>query len=511
MQTVSEAWKSAQLQNFVPESFVEISYGVTDPAAEEDATPSDSGHLSISDISQTMDGITKTFSKYVTLEKNIWELDGAFPLLPTQNAGFVSSVLSGADATFATPPIITVNFTQVHENTIPGIQIVWSTAFDECANTFTVTAYKGESVVATQTVTGNTQNNSVVSMDISGYDKIEISIAEWCLPYHRARIEQITLGVQQIFTKSDLIGYEHSQFVDLLSLELPKTEVVFEINNVEGEWNPDNPQGVFKYLLERQKIKVKYGYMLNGAIEWIAAGTFFMSEWETPQNGITASFTARDLLEFMQDEFVPTAGDFTLYQLCEQALTQSGLPLREDGSVRWELADALYAITVAITTDFKYTCAEVLQLCANAACCVFYQDRQGVLHIETLADTLTDYEINRFNSYANAEYELTKGLKSVSVNDGMGAAANSATGEIQTIQNELIQNATVANAVAEWVKGVLSVKKTLSGDFRADPRLDALDKVTVTNKYASNTVFVTDIKYTYNGVFRGSYEGRVSV
>ncbi len=117
--------------------------------------------------------------------------------------------------------------------------------------------------------------------------------------------------------------------------------------------------------------------------------------------------------------------------------------------------------------------------------------------------------INQSVSYANAEYETSKELKSVDVNDGMGSATNGTTGEVQTMDNVLIQNSTVADAVAAWVKDCLANRKTLSGEYRSDPRLDALDKITVTNKYATNTVFITSIKYSYNGAFRGEYEGRV--
>lgn len=512
MQNTSTAWKEAQALNVVPESYVEITYKVGDPVAQADAIPIDNGHEDFSNIAQTVDSLDKNYTPYATLEHNSWVLDGTRSILPenvTQDIGFVSSVLSDEDCLFAANPVITINFSQVHTAMIPGVTITWSEAFNECARGFIITAYNGASVVATKTVTDNTDNLSVVEMDISSYDKVTIEITEWCLPFHRARIEQILIGVMTVFNKSNLLGYEHNQFVELLSAELPKASIVFSLHNVEEKWNPDNPQGLWKYLIERQEIVVRYGYKINNSIEWIKAGTFFMSEWDTPSNGITAQFTARDLLEFMQGKFEKTTTTSTLYELAEQALMQSDLPLKSDGSNRWEIDNSLSAITVTLPDDFDYTRAEVLQLCANAACCVMYQDRSGVLHIEPLADVLSDYMIDRFVSYANAEYSISKELRSVDVNDGMGSAPNSTTGEVQTVNNPLIQNNTVANAVAAWVKDCLAGRKTLKGEYRADPRLDALDKITVENKYATNAIFVTSIKYSYGGSFKGEYEGRV--
>jgi hypothetical protein len=134
--------------------------------------------------------------------------------------------------------------------------------------------------------------------------------------------------------------------------------------------------------------------------------------------------------------------------------------------------------------------------------------------MEPVAVNLSDYVIGQLsdgvnNSYSHPEFELTKELKGVSVNSGLGTATNSVTGNIQTVDNPLIVDATTANAVAEWCRDCLKNRKIVSGEFRADPRLDALDTVTVVSKYGSNPVQITNVKYTYNGAFKGTYKGRV--
>ena len=62
--------------------------------------------------------------------------------------------------------------------------------------------------------------------------------------------------------------------------------------------------------------------------------------------------------------------------------------------------------------------------------------------------------------------------------------------------------------MAQWVAAYLTNRRTLSGAFRADPRLDALDRIENTNSFSTSTVLVTEITYSYNGAFRGTYEGR---
>jgi len=86
---------------------------------------------------------------------------------------------------------------------------------------------------------------------------------------------------------------------------------------------------------------------------------------------------------------------------------------------------------------------------------------------------------------------------------------NSTTGVTQPVDNPLIVDADTAEAVAQWCVDCLKNRSLLSGEFRADPRLDVLDRITVVSKYSSSPLYITNIKYTYNGAFRGSFSGRV--
>ena len=508
METVSNEWKQAQLETIVPVSFIEIKYNVGDPDSQADVSPTGT-QSEYSNIAETVTQYTP--KKYAFLEHNMWDLDGSCELLsvkPAIDIGYISPDISDSEGVFANPQIFNLTFTKVFTKPIPGVTIQWSTVFNEYATDFTITAYNGTTVTSTINITDNKEVISYPALEINNYNRIEIKVNKWSTPFRKARIEDILVGIEKIFSKTDLMTYSHEQYADILSADLPKNSVVFEIDNVSEEWNPDNPSAVYKYLIERQEITVKYGYKINDSIEWIKAGTFYMSEWSTPQNGITAKFTARDLIEFMNDKFVPSKTTYTLSELAIEALKQANLPLNEDDTTKWILDTSLSQITITLPEKFDHTIAETIQLVAHRGRCVMYQDRAGQFHIEPINNALTDYIINRFNSYKNAEYEITKELKSVDVNDGMGKATNSTTGEIQTVKNELITDTTSANNIATWIKDTLKHRKLVKGEFRADPRLDALDTITVVNKFASNKVIVTNVKYDYKGSFTGTYEGR---
>ena len=514
MQTVSQAWKDAQNKNFLPEAFVDVVMAVGDPESQSDGVPSDNGSEFFSNSSSLTDTKEKRPSKFATCERNLWLLgdnvDVASRDQSREGQGFTGDILCNGDGVFVEKiPAITIKFSRVFTELIPGLTVVWSNMHQEFARKIRVTA-SAAGTVTYQSVFDNEEVTSILYCDIDNYDTITIEVLEWCLPFRRARIESIVIGIQKTYSKKDIFDFQHSNFVDPLSAELPKNEIVMKIKNLNNEYNPDNPQGAEKYLLERQTLSVTYGYMLNGVKETISAGTFFISEWDTPQNGIEATFTARDALEFMNDKYEGTVTG-TLYNIATAALTQANLPTLANGDNRWYVDPGLKRISTPSSVDIDdVSIAEILQYVANAGCCVLYQNREGVIRLEPLPDGETDYEIGPFVSYQNADIKLTKQLKAVNVNNGQYTLTVGQSGETQTINNPLISNAQ-APAVAQWAADYLVNRKILSGSFRADPRLDALDRIINKNQFAESVVLVTEVKFTFNGAFRGEYEGRAGV
>jgi hypothetical protein len=593
MQPVSANWLNNQKQTLVEESFVEVSYDIADPDALADASASDNGSIYIANTPQVVSEVAKDIVPYATLERNIWLLDGSRKIIPESDygdTGYVSDNLSTESCGFDKIPIVEISFTEIHAPIIPGITITWGDAYNEYAENFRVTAYNGPTLVAEKNVIDNKSVMSVVELDIENYDLIRIEILKWCLPYHRARISNIFVGINKIYTKTDLMEFEHSQEVDPLNAKLPKISVRFAIDNTSDEYNPNNEAGMSKYLMERQEIRTRYGYKLGDSIEWIDGGVFYLSEWEAPQNGISANFEARDLLEFMSSTYmkgVYSSAGVSLYSLATAVFEEANLPLNSDGTVKWVIDDSLKNIYTNAPLPLV-SLAECLQMIANAAACVLYADRNGILHIEPIDMGLNDYTIDNFNSFKKSEISLTKPLLQVDVTmysyfvDDVGkelyngvipingsrsvyitysdpavnVSANvtngtltSATyytnaclltitgngdvsvnitgdilktsetiittssgeekGEIQRVENPLITTAERALVIGAWVKDYLSNRKILSSEWRADPRLDVMDIISSENKFGTDTVRMTSVKYSYAGAFRGTGEGRV--
>ena len=535
MQEVSTAWKNAHKQTLLNESFVEISLDIADPDAIKDAEAVSNGSIYISDTPEIVSEVDTPVVPYGTLEQNSWLLDGSRKSIPEQNykdGGYIGDALSNEECVFNTKiPTITIDFEKVYTQIIPGITITWGTAYNEYAEHFIVTAYNGDTVVATTEILSNKSITTIVELDINNYNRIVIQILSWCLPNHRARVDEIFLGWHKVYSKRDLMQFSHSQSVDPISSSLPKMEIKFSIDNSDDSYNPYNLDGLAKYLTERQEVKTRYGLKLNdNTIEWVKGGSFYLSEWYAQQNGISADFVARDILEYMSNTYEDNLSSYynggfierDLYTLAENVLNSANLPKNSNGSNKWVLDESLRNIKTTSPLP-KDTIANCLQLIANAGCCVLYPDRDGNIHIESIGNSKSDYEITSFNSYSKSEITLSKPIKQIHVEVytySMGekgvehilVGKDSPVGEVGetiTIDNPLITSEERASIVGQWIGNYLKNRMTLKSTVRADVRLDALDVVTNVNNYNTNDVRMTKVDFSFNGAFRGTGEGRV--
>jgi len=318
------------------------------------------------------------------------------------------------------------------------------------------------------------------------------------------------LNTTLVYGKRDLLSFTHTQTGDLVSGELPKNQIEFTLDNSDGKWNPGNPTGLEGYLSDRLKITLRYGFTINGVTEWIPGGVFYLTEWYTTTNGYSASFTARDMLEYLIDKPYTGAIEGTLYELIEAALAESDLPSDAEVSLCEELKN--YSVD-EIANEGEMSIAEVIQKCANAAGCVMYQDRNGVLVVEKNTYLDTGYTIESRFSYSHPEFELSRPLKSVSVKYYDNASVlfpYSTIGETQTLTNNFITLRTQAAEIAKWVCDSLRSRKQITGSFRGDPRIDLFDVVKVEDKYGTVVgVVLTDITFRFSGAFNVTYTGYI--
>ena len=439
-------WKNNQAQQLTSEAFVEVEYNVTDPSLPDanvgEGTDeavyfceriyhpnSDSTNLFASEHYD----IGEDFTSYATLEKDRWKLDGSMITVPEKDygyCGYISKSMCDQDGNFDDPVKVRIFFGGNTVNILPGLTIVWDTAHGEYAEEFTITAYRDDEGVCRSwpgqddEIPEADNGKIVVACQMEDFKWIDIEISKWSRGNRRARIGKIFMGLNMVYGKTDLLRFSCSESIDPLSASLPKYEIQFEVDNRDHNryhtFNPFNENGLSKSMMERQEVRTWYGFRLGDKIERIPGGVYYLSEWSAPQNGLSASFKARDLLGFLNATYykgVFPDSEISLYDLAEQVMADEADWLRDRNSkTLWDFSGIDPTIKTLSPLPVR-SVAECLQLIANAAGCSIFFDRAGKLYIAPLSDSenANELEINYDNSYTKPEISLNKPIRQVDV------------------------------------------------------------------------------------------------
>lgn len=513
MVEVSDKWKEKFNETLVPESFVEITCGITEPGINKKAIIVTSSAAPFSTFHNIALSDNASISRYSTGEPNLTVLDGSCSIVPSSPPYGTTGFLSAEIFDDSSHPVIRLELPSENKSSIPGVSICWSTAFNEYATDFSVSAYLGTSKLKTVTVNGNKSVRSDVEVELSGFDVVEIEVLKWCLPDRRVRVEQVKIGRYLVFDKTKILSYSHSSARDPISGQLSQESISFSLDNSDRTWDSVNPQGIYKYIYERQPVTVRYGMDVDGKTEWVSGGMFFLSEWSVPANSIEASFQARDAFLYLSSTKYTGRKYGTLYEMCYDALE-----LLEADEITFDISDELKDYSTDITSDEStYHNSDILQLAANAAGMALYQTRDGVIKINRVygADTSNPVlDIPVLNNYSWPEITFAQNMLNVVTTAGGVTYAYpespSGKGVSQTLSNVMLTKDILAksrNALTESY-GVLSNRRKASLTYRASPTIDALDMVKIHHQFNYDAVLLaTNVKYTFNGCFKGTVEG----
>jgi hypothetical protein len=399
------------------ELYGKIEFRQLDTTASADCTPTASSTESISSVANINDGIEGIETKYATLEKDRWVLDGTFKLIPESayaNVGWWSSDLSDDTTGVFNPSItVTLQFTTNHSSV--GITIFWDRLLNECAKDFTVTYYNSvNDVIQSTVVTSNTLSEYVDEISVSNYRKIIIAISKWSVPSRRARIEEILFGVIKVFSKETgkLVSFTVQEEIDTIASRDVTNKLDISIDNSDNAYDILNPTGIYQYMQANQRVNAYMGVLVGSGIEYVSLGKFYLDTWETNQNSLEAKFVATDILDLLHKStyYKGLKQSITLYDLAVSILGDYGLT-----SSDYYLDSALSSIAV---TNFLPICTykEAIQHIAIAGRCVFYVDREGKIIIKRVETTSTGVAITRDSMREpTPKITLTPMLKQVDV------------------------------------------------------------------------------------------------
>lgn len=520
MQNVSNEYKQA-IYAPIRTTKGRVTFDISDVTARGD----------VNDISTTTESIISNKQQLInkkreqsynlaTWEPNRFKLDGSFTF-PDDNIennkelGFVSDNFCNELGVFNPEQILTFRFNSHHSSM--GITVTFDVLNNEYATDFTINAYDGDNNLIYGV---DVLNNDLVQVAIIGqfylYKKVEIIIRKWNKPYRRCRVVEVDFGVVRVYKDDKLIKMDLIEEMDLISSTVPSAEFRFTVYNQNREFNILNPSGFYKFLQQRQQVISELGVVIgSGEVEYVRLGEFYLQDWVSDEGSLTASFTARNIIDIIgtyEYENLVAKSNYSLYDMAEDIFTLCGV---EHYAIDLGLKNIS---TLGLVR--KSNCRNILQMIAIAGMSNVYVTRDNVIVIKQSPLSLgapVD-TIDMENMKQEPKIELDKIVKSVEViydtnlDTGQGIIISNPEidkGEALRVENTLINSLEAATNVGNWILRQKSYRAKYMANWRGNPAHELNDVVIIEDSYnQNNKTIITKNELIYQGYLEGKTEAR---
>ena len=453
-----------------------------------------SGQIPWSTLEQIHDKVFGNPTKYATLERDRWALDGTWDLLPddpTQTVGqmgYIGNVLSSADGTFATAPWVELRFSGV--SVLQACSVYFpGNAYDGVPEDFTVEVKQGGTAYHTRTYTGNTASSvSLEGFRVNNPDAIRVTVAKWSRPSRRMRVVEIVPGVYENWDGGMIAEFNVKQQGNVAATALPYGTCTLKIDNLSRRFEPRSKNGIFQSIEERQGIDVSLGVRLaDGTDEYKRLGIFYQYSggWKTGDNGLTMQWNLVDIIgllanrEFLAPSTLPT----TLGGWIGALAAQLGVNFQD----RWHVDPNYTAlpVTVRVAEDLQgKKCGDILRwVCQATGTWPRADASTGDLTAEPLWSEGNRVTLDNLNSYPTMKANGDVAALIFTLNDGAGTkyiVSGNATSSSETvsIDNPFIKTEAQALAAARLILSTYG-GNVLDLTGRGDPSSEIGDVETV--------------------------------
>lgn len=343
---------------------VRINYGVYDQTIDDDTvTENVSGNSAYSNPSNSLSEAAK--EKITYLEKNYFLLDGShtFPESgESYNVGWESANLSDESGNIS--EYIEYVFGNTHDSY--GVQIIFP---PYCVpQNFTLQYFNGSTSVGIVNVTNNTSANYKNYDGRLNWNKVRLTFTK-INPRQRARLWQITFGVNDMYDEDMLISVSASRTTDLTGDYDDSGDFTFQFFN-DGRFDiqaiNDLPIGL------QEGLKVTIYIKKTGSTTYVPFGHYYSENTEISENGRVITVSGYDELYSLGDttfrKGIVYSGGRSLYAWAQEVAEDAGIVLSIDNSFR-------NIISTGYITEVPHR--EALRLIAEAGNGIIVIDSNG--------------------------------------------------------------------------------------------------------------------------------------
>lgn len=366
MQAASAAYKQEMKKQLRDHSYMRVTIGVINQEAQASANIEDAeDYTYYSSLRQPFDNY-KVSELYETCDQDYTMVDGSMYFLPREredvvlNQGIVTEQILGQ---------IEIHFPVCYD--IKGLTVEFGKAYP--------VEFSIVSDNTTLDVTENESSHYVTETVFAETTFLRFIPKKMVNGKSRFRINQITMGIGIYFDGQKILSATKKEHISPIMEDLPSLDLSVTIDNKNRAYDIENDESTINFLENGQEIGVSYGQELeDGSIEWMPGATAYLSEWSADDTEM--SFTATDRFDKMDGTYWNGRyylDGITLYDLAVDVFTDAGI----DSRTYWldnYLKDVKICNPMPVVTH-----KEALQLIANAARCILYQDRKGNIFMKS--------------------------------------------------------------------------------------------------------------------------------
>lgn len=488
-----------------------VDFRVIDQGANDHAQITCGDASAVSAEGQLIDGIEMPSGRFLSLERNLWLLDGSYMPIDqgeSEQIGWWSQDVCGDDGVFTDPPYVRFDFSQ--DVTSIGFTLFFDVDGGCPPDTVRTTVYAHDnSVMADSTVTCGSAV-LVIDLPCERYRAVRFSFPYMGFPHRRVRMTECVFGVVKSYDPDNLASAKLTYGADIACDKFVTSQLEMTVDNADSAYNMRNPASIYAFLQDGQEIRT---YISIGGVR-TDMGKFRFTSAKAKDGGITAQIKANDRAYGLDGiQYVPWASYGSVVALSEavdEVLYTYGIPV--------QYGEGIGERKVRLSPPSGSSLREVLRLLAQAARCSIWFDRSGVLRFcafSVSADPVQSYTEDQLYSMDNIS--VSEKIFVIRLDATMEAVGNtSPTEEVYTYgtgdTEKRVQNPCVApecgDDVARWLYDMYSLRVRYSYKNRCDPSVEIGDTVSIADVFGDpGRSIVTEVSISYNGGLSATNKG----
>jgi hypothetical protein len=397
---------------------VEITY--TDPFADETLhiTTSEPGTGETALYNNIIDTPYKTMSMHRNL------LDGSYhPRDAADPYGWWGTQLSDSEGAFATPVVVTLNFSL---RTVASLRISGDSALLEFPVDFDYSVVDAEGTpMHTEVVTDNTEvhwQRAITPIPLAA--GVTLTIYKISEPNAVAKLAEMFTMIVQVYEADNIESIHLIDEIGYANGSLPignisANEVDIILDNQDRRFDPTNKLSpLYGFVKRNRRIRVWFGAYVDTVLEWTLMGTYWSVSWDVANSALSATVVGRDRLELLRQVEYNTSvvqSNVNMYQAFYDLFMAAGLT--EDD---FEIDNTLASLTIPHTWYERTKFRDALQHLAGCDVIQVYCTKEGKVRVNWDLDA-TPTVMARYDEDTNifsTKHPLAVGeqVNSISVN-----------------------------------------------------------------------------------------------